>query len=69
MTDRICCKESVNDLHKMPSYFETVPKDKELSDVLIDETLLIGSWLDSSESVLHFSIFQDGTAHSDNMEI
>ncbi len=26
MTDRIRCKESVNDLHEIPSYFETVPK-------------------------------------------
>ncbi len=33
----------------------------------INEKLLIGSWLDQSKSKLHFSLFQDGTARSDNM--
>lgn len=33
----------------------------------IDEKLLIGSWLDQSESKLHFSLLQNGTARSDNM--
>ena len=33
----------------------------------INEELLLGSWLDTSESALHFSLFQDGTARSDNM--
>lgn len=33
----------------------------------INEQLLLGSWLDTSESALHFSLFQDGSARSDNM--
>ncbi len=33
----------------------------------INEELLLGSWLDTSESALHFSMFKDGTACSDNM--
>lgn len=33
----------------------------------IKAELLLGSWLDTSESALHFSLFQDGTARSDNM--
>ncbi len=28
---------------------------------------MIGSWLDSSKAALHFSMFEDGTARSDNM--
>lgn len=34
----------------------------------IDTSLLIGSWEDQSESALHFSLFSDGTAQSDNMK-
>ncbi len=34
----------------------------------IKEKQLIGSWLDTSESKLHFTLFNDGTARSDNME-
>ena len=33
----------------------------------INDQLLLGSWLDTSESALHFSVFQDGSARSDNM--
>ena len=29
---------------------------------------LIGSWLDTSERKLHFTLFKNGTAHSDNMK-
>ncbi|CAL2075495.1 Lipocalin-like protein [Tenacibaculum sp. 190524A02b] len=29
--------------------------------------LLIGSWLDTSKSELHFTLFKDGSARSDNM--
>ena len=38
------------------------------SDTTVNKDLLVGSWLDSSESALHFSMFEDGTARSDNME-
>ena len=34
----------------------------------IDKKKLIGSWLDPTASKLHFSLFQDGTARSDNMK-
>ncbi|GAB7087494.1 lipocalin family protein [Marinifilum fragile] len=33
----------------------------------INKQLLIGSWLDTSASQLHFSLLEDGTARSDNM--
>ncbi|GAA4441464.1 hypothetical protein GCM10023091_26770 [Ravibacter arvi] len=33
-----------------------------------DQHLLIGSWLDLSQAALHFSMFEDGTARSDNMK-
>jgi len=39
---------------------------KPATDIKIE--LLIGSWLDSSESALHFSMLKDGTARSDNMK-
>lgn len=32
------------------------------------EQLLVGSWKDTSPSALHFSLFEDGTAKSDNMK-
>lgn len=34
----------------------------------IDTGLLIRSWKDQSKSALHFSLFSDGTAQSDNMK-
>ncbi|SIQ07284.1 lipocalin-like domain-containing protein [Maribacter ulvicola] len=52
------CKEAKNSIQK-----EKVEKPV----TLINEKLLIGSWLDQSESKLHFSLFKDGTASSDNM--
>ncbi|NGX85301.1 lipocalin family protein [Aequorivita sp. KMM 9714] len=33
----------------------------------VENELLVGSWLDSSDAALHFSLFNDGTARSDNM--
>lgn len=33
-----------------------------------DKNLLVGSWEDTSESALHFSLFANGTARSDNMK-
>lgn len=41
-------------------------KTKEKST--INKELLIGSWNDQSSSALHFSLLEDGTAKSDNME-
>lgn len=34
----------------------------------IKEKLLIGSWKDTSESALDFTLFKNGTARSDNMK-
>lgn len=34
----------------------------------LDEGLIIGSWEDVSKSALHFTLFEDGTAQSDNMK-
>lgn len=34
----------------------------------IEKEYLIGSWEDTSASALHFTLFEDGTARSDNME-
>lgn len=33
-----------------------------------NKLLLAGSWKDTSESALHFTLFKDGTARSDNMK-
>ena len=33
----------------------------------IDTSYLIGSWEDQSDKALHFTLFPDGTARSDNM--
>ena len=38
-----------------------------MSKATINKNLLIGSWLDQSESKLHFSILENGIARSDNM--
>ncbi|WP_084668426.1 lipocalin family protein [Arenibacter nanhaiticus] len=34
----------------------------------VDKELLVGSWKDSSEFALHFTLFKDGSASSDNMK-
>ncbi|HUH75326.1 MAG TPA: lipocalin family protein [Chitinophagales bacterium] len=40
----------------------------ETSQSGFDKALLIGSWKDNSPSALDFTLFEDGTARSDNME-
>ncbi|PXY02330.1 hypothetical protein DF185_06695 [Marinifilum breve] len=56
------CKENKNTGEK------NFKKDGvEVSAAHINKQLLVGSWLDTSESQLHFSMLQDGTARSDNM--
>lgn len=47
---------------------KTNEQHKEKATVSIDSSLLIGSWLDTSDSALHFSMLDDGTARSDNMQ-
>ncbi|NKI27434.1 lipocalin family protein [Arenibacter sp. 6A1] len=34
----------------------------------VDKELLVGSWKDYSEFALHFTLFKDGSASSDNMK-
>ena len=58
----VACKQSTNTDEKS-SKKEHVEKFASA----INEKQLIGSWLDQSESKLHFSLLQDGTARSDNM--
>lgn len=41
---------------------------EKMADSAIQEEFLIGSWEDSSPSALHFTLFEDGTARSDNMQ-
>ncbi|WP_321308634.1 lipocalin family protein [Marinifilum fragile] len=56
------CKESKNTGEK------NIKKEGvETSAAPINKQLLIGSWLDTSASQLHFSLLEDGTARSDNM--
>jgi len=38
------------------------------SDIGFEAQFLIGSWKDTSESALHFTLFEDGSACSDNMK-
>ena len=40
----------------------------EIQNSIVEEQLLVGSWKDSSESALDFTLFKDGTARSDNMK-
>src|SRR5690606_920406 len=35
---------------------------------IVEEEFLVGSWKDTSKSALHFTLFKDGTARSDNMK-
>lgn len=34
----------------------------------VDKNLIAGSWEDTSQAALHFTLFKDGTARSDNMK-
>lgn len=44
-----------------------IPEEVE-QDQQVDLKLFVGAWEDSSEAALHFSLFEDGTARSDNMK-
>lgn len=35
---------------------------------IVENELLVGSWIDSSDAALHFTLFNNGTARSDNMK-
>lgn len=45
----------------------TVSQSKSKESTAIIKSDLIGSWEDQSQSALHFSLYADGTAQSDNM--
>ena len=40
----------------------------EINDFKFDKSLIIGSWVDTSEVALNFTLFANGTARSDNMK-
>lgn len=42
--------------------------NSEIQNSKDEEELLVGSWNDTSESALDFTLFKDGTARSDNMK-
>ncbi len=35
---------------------------------IVENELLVGSWIDASDAALHFTLFDNGTARSDNMK-
>jgi hypothetical protein len=41
---------------------------EKIADFAVQKEFLIGSWEDSSPAALHFTLFEDGTARSDNMQ-
>lgn len=40
----------------------------EIEGSIVENEFLIGSWKDTSKSALHFTLFKNGTARSDNMK-
>lgn len=40
----------------------------EIAHSVVEKELLVGSWIDTSVSALHFTLFKDGSARSDNMK-
>ena len=51
-----------------PKSIEIDEETVELEKPTAAEQLLVGSWKDTSPTPLHFTLFEDGTAKSDNME-
>ncbi|NKI28172.1 lipocalin family protein [Arenibacter sp. 6A1] len=43
-------------------------QNEEKHGATVDKELLVGSWKDQSEFALHFTLFKDGSASSDNMK-
>lgn len=46
----------------------SIEKETKIENSSVEKDFLIGSWKDSSEAALDFTIFEDGTARSDNMK-
>jgi hypothetical protein len=59
---------ALNACKEEPKNMEIKEEKSEIQKENVDEKLLIGSWKDTSPSALHFSMFADGTAQSDNMK-
>lgn len=60
---------SCKDAQKENNNKETKPEVEatKTNDLKIDKSLIVGSWIDTAESALNFTLFDDGTARSDNM--
>lgn len=59
------CKNVQKDSNDNKTQSET--QTTETNDSKIDTSLLVGSWIDTSQSALNVTLFADGTARSDNM--
>ena len=55
-----CNTDNKSTAHKEPG--------TEIQNSLAEKELLTGSWKDNSEAALDFTLFEDGTARSDNMK-
>ncbi len=60
------CKNERKSTTDSKTTFEIQNEEKHSST--INKDLLVGSWKDNSESALHFTLFKNGSARSDNME-
>jgi len=47
---------------------ENTTLSEENQNSTTNQDYLVGSWKDNSKSALHFTLFKDGSARSDNME-
>ena len=59
---------ALNSCKEDPKNIEIEEESVEVEKPVAAEQLLVGSWKDTSPSALHFTLFEDGTAKSDNME-
>lgn len=59
---------TLNSCKEDPKNIEIEEETVEIEKLVAAEQLLVGSWKDTSPSALHFTLFEDGTAKSDNME-
>lgn len=42
--------------------------NSKIEGLTVEKEFLVGSWKDTSKSALHFTLFKNGTARSDNMK-
>lgn len=59
----ISCNNTSKEAEKKHSKQSTIEQE-----LTTDTNMLLGSWEDQSEAALHFTLFKDGTAQSDNMK-